>query len=216
MLGDSWGEAYAGYLLGFVATERKDWSAALHSFETSLDAFRQFGDESYALLAMDGIAWASRELGDPERSKRLHEEALAFARASEYPSVVALQLFQLAEFATDEGRTDEALAMLREALVLNRDEGFHEGIAEVFVVMARTLQAASAIAAATALIAAAARLREELGGGSGWVGDEIERLRKDLRDWLGEAAFEPAWKHGRLLSTDEAIAFALEVTELER
>jgi predicted ATPase len=208
-LGDAWGEAYAEYMLGIAATERKDWSSALPFFETSLDAFRRLDNEPYMLGAMDGIAWASRELGDRERSKRLHEETLAYSRASGYPKLVALQLFQLAEFATEEGRTHEALAMLQEALVLNRDEGFIEGIAEVLVVMARTLQVVSAPAAASALLAAAARLREEIGGGFGWVGDEIGRLRESLCDSLGDAAFESAWERGRALSTDEAVALAL-------
>jgi tetratricopeptide (TPR) repeat protein len=214
-LGDAWGEAYAVYMLGMAATERKDWSGALPFFEASLDAFRRLGDDHYVLLAGDGIAWVARMLGDRERSKRLHEETLARARASGDPGVVALQLFQLAEFATEEGRTYEALAMLREALVLNRDEGYPEGIAEVLVVMATTLQAVSAPAAAPALLATAARLREEIGGGFGWVGDDIERLRGSLRDSLGDAAFESAWERGRPLSTDEAIALALVETELD-
>jgi predicted ATPase len=214
-LGDAWGEAYAVYMLGMAATEREDWSGALPFFEASLDAFRRLGDDYYVLLAMDGIAWIPRMLGDRERSKRLHEETLACARASGDNGVVALQLWQLAGLANKEGRTHEALAMLREALVLNRDEGYREGIAEVLVAMASTLQSVSAPAAALALLAAAARLREEIGGGAGWVGDAIERLRGSLRDSLGDAAFESAWERGRALSTDEAIALALEVTELD-
>jgi predicted ATPase len=214
-LGDAWGEAYAVYMLGMAATEREDWSGALPFFDASLDAFRRLGDDHYVLLAMDGIAWIPRMLGDRERSKRLHEETLACARASGDDGVVALQLWQLAGLANKEGRTHEALAMLREALVLNRDEGYREGIAEVLVAMASTLQSVSAPAAALALLAAAARLREEIGGGSGWVGDAIERLRGSLRDSLGDAAFESAWERGRARSTDEAIALALEVTELD-
>ena len=214
-LGDAWGEAYAVYMLGMAATEREDWSGALPFFEASLDAFRRLGDDHYVLLAMDGIAWIARMLGDRERGKRLHEETLARARASGDTGVVALQLWQLAGLANKEGRTNEALAMLREALVLNRDEGYREGIAEVLVGMASTLQSVSAPAAALALLAAAARLREEIGGGAGWVGDAIERLRGSLRDSLGDAAFESAWERGRALSTDEAIALALEETELD-
>ena len=208
-LGDTWGEAYAVFMLGIAATERKDWSAALPFFETSLDAFDRLGDDHYVLVAADGVAWASRELGDRELSKRLHEETLARARASGDPGVVAVQLFQLADFASEDGRTDEALAMLREALVLNRDEGYREGVAEVFVVMARTLQAASAPAAAPALLGAAARLREEIGGGFGWVTESIESLSETLRSSLGETAFASAWERGRALSTDEAVALAL-------
>jgi tetratricopeptide (TPR) repeat protein len=214
-LGDAWGEAYAVYVLGVAATEREDWSGALNSFEGSLDAFRRLGDDHYVLLASDGVAWAAGMLGDRERSKRIHEETLDRARASGDPGVVALQLFQLADFATEEGRTHEALAMLREALVLNRDEGYREGIAEVLVVIARTLPAGSAAAAASALLAAAARLREEIGGGFGWVGDDIERMRGSLQHSLGATAFESAWERGRRLSTDEAIAFALEETDCQ-
>ena len=214
-LGDAWGEAYAVYMLGMAATEREDWSGALPFFEASHDAFRRLGDDHYVLLAEDGIAWIARMLGDRERGKRLHEETLARARASGDPGVVALQLWQLAGLASKEGRTNEALAMLREALVLNRDEGYREGIAEVLVGMANTLQAVSAPVTAPALLAAAARLREEIGGGAGWVGDAIERLRGSLRDSLGDAAFESAWEQGRALSTDEAIALALEETELD-
>ena len=214
-LGDAWGEAYAVYMLGMAATEREDWSGALPFFEASLDAFRGLGDDHYMLLAGDGIAWVARMLGDRERGRRLHEETLALARASGDPGVVALQLWQLAGLATKEGRTNEALVMLREALVLNGDEGYREGIAEVLVAMASTLQAVSAPAAAPALLAAAARLREEIGGGAGWVGDAIERLRGSLRDALGDAGFESAWERGRPLSTDEAIALALEETELD-
>jgi len=213
-LGDAWGDAYAGYLLGIVAVERKDWAAALPFFEESLDTFRRLGVVSYVLLATDSIAWVTRMLGDRDRSRSLHEETLAHARASGYPEIVALQLFQLAEFATDEGRPGDALAMLREALVLNRDEGFPEGIAEVLVVMAATLQAVGSPEAALALLGAAARLREEIGGGFGWVGDDIERLRGSLRDSLGDAAYEHAWERGSSLSIEEAIALALIETEL--
>ena len=214
-LGDAWGEAYAVYMLGMAATEREDWSGALPFFEASLDAFRRLGDDHYVLLAMDGIAWIPRMLGDRERSKRLHEETLACARASGDNGVVALQLWQLAGLANKEERTHEALAMLREALVLTREEGYREGIAEVLVAMASTLQTDGAPPAALALLAAAARLREEIGGGAGWVGDAIERLRGSLRDSRGDATFESAWERGRALSTDEAIALALEVTELD-
>jgi len=209
-LGDAWGEAYAVYMLGMAATEREDWSGALPFFEASLDAFRRLGDDHYVLLAGDGIAWIARMLGDRERGKRLHEETLARARAGGDSGVVALQLWQLAGLAIKEGRTNEALAMLREALVLNRDEGYREGIAEVLVGMASTLQAVSAPAAATALLAAAARLREEIGGGAGWVADAIERQRGSLHDSLGDAAFESAWERGRALSEDETIALALD------
>ena len=113
-LGDAWGEAYAVYMLGLAATEREDWSGALPFFEASLDAFRRLGDDHYVLLAMDGIAWIARMLGDREGGKRLHEETPAGARASGDNVVVAPAL--AARRPREQGgRTSEALAMLREA-----------------------------------------------------------------------------------------------------
>jgi predicted ATPase len=207
-LGDAWGEAYAVYMLGMAAAEREDWSDALPLFEASLDAFRRLDDDHYALLAMDGIAWMSRMLGETERGKRLHEETLAGARASGDNGVVALQLWQLAGLANKEGRTNAALAMHREALVLNHDEGYREGIVEVLVGIAVTLQSTRPTAAAV-LLSAAARMREEIGGGAGWVGDTIERMHGSIRESLGGAAFGTAWERGRALSSDKAIALAL-------
>ena len=99
------------YMLGLAATEREDLSGALPFFEASLDAFRRLGDDHYVLLAMDGIAWIARMLGDREGGKRLHEETPAGARASG-DNVRRLQLWQLAGLANKEGRTSEALAML--------------------------------------------------------------------------------------------------------
>ena len=208
-LGDAWGEAYGQYMIATVATERKDWSAALDSYESSLAAFRRLGDDHYELLAMDGIAWTAKELGDRQRSRRLHEETLTRARASGDRAAIVLQLFQLSDFAVEEGRTEDALAMLREALVLSRDEGRPESIVEVLVVMARTLGTVGAHEARTRLLAAAARLREEIGGGSGWVGEEIAEQRQQLGAELGDDAFDAAWADGQRFSTAEAIALAL-------
>ena len=80
--------------------------------------------------------------------------------------------------------------------------------------MASTLQSVSAPAAALAVLAAAARLREEIGGGAGWVGDAIERLRGSLRDSSGTPPSSPPGS-GATSSTDEAIALALVDTELD-
>ena len=74
--------------------------------------------------------------------------------------------------------------------------------------MASTLQSVSAPATAVALLAAAARLREGIGGGAGWVGDAIERLRGSLLDSLGTPPSSPPGSRAAPF-TDEAIALAL-------
>src|SRR4029450_11671409 len=95
-LDDDWGVAYSIFLLATAATEEEDWSGALSLFEDARDRFRAAGDAHYTLLAGDGIAWMADMLGDRERSRRTHEEALTEARGLGGVTVTVLQLDQLA------------------------------------------------------------------------------------------------------------------------
>ena len=161
------------------------------------------------LGALDGIAWASRELGDRAGSKRLHEETLASARASGYPKLVALQLFQLAEFATEEGRPHEALAMLRESLVILTELDDRLGIGENLARFARVFAVAGRAGTAAELLAALEVLYEETGAGVlTWVAKLNEETLGLIRGELGEQAIAEALDRGGRLTVDEAVALA--------
>src|SRR5205085_3175057 len=97
--GDEWGAAYSIFLVAMIATEEADWTQALPLFHDSLARFRALGDDHYALIAADGIAWVSDMLGDHEASRRGHEEVLVEARAQGDWSIAAAQLEQLSRFA---------------------------------------------------------------------------------------------------------------------
>ena len=64
---------------------------------------------------------------------------------------------------------------------------------------------------AVCLFGAIETLRDSLSARllAGWERN-AERELATMRDVLGEAAFEAAWSHGRAMSLDEAIAYALE------
>jgi tetratricopeptide (TPR) repeat protein len=208
-LGDAGGVVAAEYVIAYALTDRHEWTAALAGFEASLDAARKLGDDHLALLAGDSIAWVLRELGDRERSRTLHEETLAFARASGNDGMAAFQLWQLAQFAVRDGDHHDAFAMLREALTLDRELGLPMEVAEVLVVIAESLHAAGAPAAAPRLLGAAARIYEEVGGAPTWAVEQLGEASEALRADLGDARFEAAWGEGERLRTDEAIELAL-------
>jgi predicted ATPase len=199
-LGDDWGVAYSIFLLATAATEEEGWAEALSLFEDSRQRFRAVGDGHYALLAGDGIAWMAKMLGDWERSRRTHEEVLAEARALGSVTATALQLDQLARFAEQEGRVDETLSMLAEALELKLRTGLPAMVAESLVRFAGAFATIGNPDTAALLAGAAESVRREVGGGPAWVEQDLEEL---------EARLDPAGvAQGRRLTMDEAVELA--------
>jgi predicted ATPase len=209
-LGDAWGIAYSVFSLGMAATEEADWTSARPHFEESLARFRELGEEHYALIAADGLAWMSRELGDLERSRAGHEDVLRQARAQHDWAIAAAQLDQLAQFARDEGRIDDSLSMLAESLRITRDLEMPGLIVESLSRFAETLAVAGRAETAAQLLAAAEALREEIGGSHSWVIGVNENTLTQLRMQLDDATLAEAREHGRRLTVEEAVAFALE------
>jgi predicted ATPase len=215
-LGDEWGEAYAKYLIANSMADEKRWAEALPIFESSLEEFRRLGDAHYSLVAGDAVAWMAGNLGDTPRRRQLHEEVLAVARATGDDMVAALQLEQLATIALEEdGRPDVALDIAREAIQVARRAGQPTLVVEALTAVIRALSRSGEAPTAARLLGAAARLRDEMGGSSAWVGEVIEEQRAALRNELGDEPFEAAWEDGRRLSTDAAVALALDETDTD-
>ena len=212
-LGDDWGAAYSVFSIALAATEEADWAKALPLFEESLDRFRELGDDHYALIAADGIAWTAGQLGDLDRRRRGHEEVLREARSVGDWAIAASQLEQLAQFAHDETRIDEALSMLAEALRIKCDLDLPELIVENLCRFAHTLATGGRAEVAALLLAADQELREEIGGGFAWVAENNNETLAKLRTVLDEVTLEEAFAHGRKLTPDEAVAVALDAAE---
>jgi predicted ATPase len=208
-LGDDWGATYSMYLLGMAATDEADWARAQPLFEESLRRFRELGDEHYILLATDALAWTYGELGDGERRRALHEEVLGLARAQSNAGVAALQLGQLATFALHEGKVQEALSMLSEALHLYRDLGQPLGIVEILLGFAEAYALAGRAELAARLLSRSAELGEEIGGGPAWWVENRDKTLAAIHAQLDDATFAEAWERGRKLSVDEATTLAL-------
>jgi len=149
-------------------------------------------------------------LGDPERRRALHEDILRRARAQSNERVVALQLQQLASFARDDGRIQDALDMLKEGVRIDRDFGERDWVAVDLGAFAKTLVVAGRVERAATLLSASEALRAEIGGGVAWLPDENEETRTAVLAQLDEAAFAEAWEEGQRLTLDEAVALALD------
>ena len=215
-LGDAWGVANSVFMLGYLAHLQDDWVTSRQLLEESSAAFRELGDEHYTLLATFHLAWVYERLGDPERARSLHEENLHRARATGNKRIEAASSGQLAFFAREAGQVQEALSMLRDSLRIRRELGERVAIAEDISRLARTSASAGEAETAARLLSGSRALYEELGASAPSFGTERnEETLAIIRARLDDDAFAAAWEAGAKLSLDQAVALALEETELD-
>jgi tetratricopeptide (TPR) repeat protein len=197
-------------MLGYAAVEEGDFERAQPIFEQCMRDSGDLGDDRYTLMTSFNLAWACDELGEVERARALREESLSLARATSHESSEAHILDSLGGMAQREGRFEDALALLGDALRIFRRRGdrFHtsQALSKIASVLADTEQAR----AAALLLARAEVLREELGIRPVWLEKINNETLAVIHTQLDEAAFAAAWEQGRALTLDEAVALALD------
>jgi predicted ATPase/class 3 adenylate cyclase len=213
-LGDDWGIAYAEYQYGLLFSVEGDFATALPLVEKSVRRLRELGDEHRALQAMRVQAWCHEELGDLARAQTLREDMLRGARAAHDDQMEARALAILAGPAIDEGRSEDAIAMMKDAYRLDRGFGDPSEIAVDLIRFARVFAFAERAEAAVILLSSADVMHEELGlAHPTWITALQEEAEQRARARLDDAAYAEAWGHGRNLTADEAVAFALDSWE---
>jgi predicted ATPase/class 3 adenylate cyclase len=210
-LGDAWGAAYSGMMLGEILAEEGDLAQAQQLLVESLRRFGELGDEYSTMMANDALAGVYEDLGDPESARRLHHDNLDRARAQSNRRFMARSLGQLAPHAQDEGNVEEALSMLRESIRILRDLDDRLGIADDFARLARTLAVAGRADTAIRLVSFSEALYKETGRSvPSWTAKRNEETLATIGTQPDDAAFAEEWEQGRALTLDEAVALALE------
>ncbi len=209
-LGDAWGIAFSGFMLGQASSEGGDFQRARQLWEESVRAFRELGDENYALLASRVLTGTYYDLGDRERARELHEDNLRQARTQGNQELQADLTGTLAEYALEEGRVQDALPMLKDCLRICSDLGNPLEIAMALRRSAWGLALTRRAATAARLLSCSEAVRLEMGFKRLWFGELKEEELNRIHVQLDEAAFSDAWEAGRKLSLEEAVALALE------
>ncbi|HUG47479.1 MAG TPA: hypothetical protein VMP67_03600, partial [Candidatus Limnocylindria bacterium] len=116
----------------------------------------------------------------------------------------------VAGWAIDDGRADEALAMLRQALRMHREMNLPEQMLDGLSRMARAHAAADRHVISLRLLAAALALYELMGlNVPGHVALRNERIVPTLRRVLDAEAFARISEEGRQLNLEQAVDMAL-------
>jgi len=146
-----------------------------------------------------------------ETAREYMQQALALRREFGDSVTSASTLAALGQLARKEGDLEEAERLAREALPIFHASGGLFNVALCLGDLMYVARSREQWERATTLLAAATAVRAE--GGFPYPSHEgsgQEEQRRPLREALGDAAFDRAWKTGDSMSTAEAVAFALD------
>jgi predicted ATPase/DNA-binding SARP family transcriptional activator len=208
-LGDRWGAAYAGFMLGNARHMEGVERDAQALFEESVRVFRELGDEHSALLVSRNLAGIYEELGDRRRARALYEDDLRRARATHNERIEASTLGALATIALEEGRVGDAASMLKSSLRIHSELGDFLDEAVDLCRFAAVLARDGKAVTATRLLSSLEALGDEIGTRRSYVEELSEETITTIRSRLDEAAFSEAWEQGRTLTIGEAVSLAL-------
>ncbi len=196
--------------MGTMPQDDVEKMRAVH--EESLAIRRKIGDKAGISQSLTNLAVLAEEHGDFRRAHALLEEGLAIDRELGNKKGVAASLRNYGELMQLQGEFAKALIFYQQSLTLFQELRDKLGITaciEGFAMLAG-LQSESNRAAQMFGIADA--FRGSLGTGQpvSFSSTEYDRQVAATRAQLDKEAFTTAWSEGRGMSTEQAIAFALE------
>jgi predicted ATPase len=209
-VGDTNGLAGALRSLGVIAGERGDLASARSLYEESLALKREIGDPRGMAEAMNNLGVVSHGEGDLAKAIEYYDRALQYFGEAGDKQAMARILMNLAEAKMEQGLYPAAKGFIRGSLVLCQEVNSHWDIADLLELMASTIGATALAEDGAKLFGAAAALRDLLGAPlpPADVPAYEERIAT-VRARMKDEEFETAWKEGRSMEVDQAVAFAL-------
>jgi tetratricopeptide (TPR) repeat protein len=171
--------------------------------------FRELGDEHSALLVSRSLAGIYYRGGDRHLARALYEDNLRRASATSNERLEASALGELAMYALEEGRLEEADTMLRASLRIHSGLGDLLDAAVDLCRFAAVLAREGKAVTATRLLSSLEALGDDIGTRRSFVSELSEETLTTIRTRLDEAAFAEAWQQGSTLTIGEALTLAL-------
>ena len=207
--GDGWNEGYALGIKAAIAGVKGSLREAQDLAKASIAVMRRIDQQWGTARALLGLGDLARLRGDPGDARRQYLEALGILREIDARPEIARCLAGLGRVAMDLGAIPLARTHLAESLRLSHSTGARIGVA-------RGLEAFAALAVheerpelAVQLTAAATALRD-VAGLPALPGARKEKYLASARH-LGEPAIAWLWAQGLAMTSDQAVALALDM-----
>ena len=219
-LNDIRGISRALWQLGACSVRPGDFEQAVRYFEEALPLLQQIGDRGSTTIALSGLAEVAIRQGDYARATLLEEESFALRREIDEPWGIAVSLGNFAWIALRQDDLMQAVNLLKESLTLRRDIGDRGGsawclekLAEIALITGQQKSSSNSeddFQRAARLFGAAEAMREPVDSKIDLVDQpEYKRQVATVREQLDEATFTRAWSEGQIMSSEQAIEYAL-------
>jgi non-specific serine/threonine protein kinase len=215
-LDDAWITMWALNYLGAVTVFQGDYAAAEEYLQEGLDLSRELGPvgdfgEGFSQTFLGDVYLYHEDL---ETAGSLYEESIRILRELKNHSLLAYSARRLGHLALRNADPDRAIELFRESLMLNAEVHHRQGIAACLAAFAGEAVVGDRIIRAAQLFGASESVIVEIAAPL-YHSDIIEYDRnvRALRVALDDAAVAKAWGEGKRLPLEEAIAFALELSD---
>lgn len=212
-LQDQWGIAWAIFNLGIVATNRGRYAEAEEYCMKSLAKFQALGESFSATYVRNQLGELARLQGDYEEAGKFYEENIKTRQEQHNLVGLAVPTCNLAWVALHSGNHQKAKALFEEGMRLYDEYGNKNGVtislsgfASLLGVTGRPEQAARLFGVVESLFEGA---RTSMAPADQHDFDDYVAV---VQGQLDETAFAKAWEEGRVMSMEQAIAYALEET----
>jgi predicted ATPase len=200
--------------LGTIAHDQGDYASARSLFEQSLTIKREVGDKLGTAMLLNNLGILAQQQGDFSGAKSLYEQSLSIKRELGDKLGMAISLSYLARVACHDADYSKARSLYQQSLAIERDLGDKGGIADCLEGLAEVACGMRLPKPAARLFGAAEVVRETFRAPIFLVDRERhECIVAEARDMLVDQEFEAAWTKGRLMTLEEAIAYALGTEE---
>jgi len=206
--GDGWNEGYALGIRAAIAGVKGNLREAQQLAKASIAVMRRIDQQWGTARALLGLGDLARVRKDPGDARRHYLEALVILREIDARPEIARCLAGLGRVAMDLGALALARQHLAESLRLSHSTGARIGVARGLEAFAGLAVREDRPELAVRLTAAAAALRD-VAGLPALTGARTERYLASARH-LGENTIARLWAQGLAMSSDEAVALALE------
>ncbi len=211
VVGDERGLGYALQHLGLVLSSQGDDSSAHVLEEESLSLFQAAGDRPGIALATLCLAVIMMRLDDVETSQVLLQDSARLSQEIGDRWTLALALENLGRLAKARGDYAEGCSLLAQAIELWGEMGTKHEIAKVLNELGIWAHERGNFERAALVFGAVEALSDDIGAKheSAYHAPYIDNLRSAL----GDDQFAMLWQQGRTMTADEAVAYAVDVSE---
>lgn len=215
-LGDDGAVAGALRSLANVAIERGDLDHAERLLDECRPLFERLADGHGLGFALATLGRVASARGDHRRALQLHRDAYAVWAAVPGEAYTPGALTDIGWEYLQLGDPEAARAPYAEVLAYWQKEGDERALADTILGAAAIVASRKEQARAARLIAAASRVRQEIGVPLASIRQaQLDRLLAGLRASLGDLEFDRAWRCGWETPTPDAEAEAAAVVEGE-